>query len=261
MKRAAVKAAMRMPRSNNKYEILSSACVDEVATSEHFHIPITLGGRQHTRNVVAMVDSGASTLFLNRRFVEEHSVRTVRLDQPIPLYNIDHSSNAAGSIKSVAPLEMSVGTHRERAIFSVTDIGTEDVIIGIDWLRDHNPEIDWDQGTLRLSRCPDSCKSKIKLEVTKPTSTTSDTKVRLTARCRASKVPKTKSKAKAKPTWAPEVDEQPSTSEDTQMEDVEEDVEEEEEGGGLPEEVEVPHQWIKANRRFRRLCHKESTLR
>ena len=42
-------------------------------------------------------------------------------------------------------------------VFIVTDIGEEDVIIGLDWLREHNPDIDWERGSLRLSRCPASC--------------------------------------------------------------------------------------------------------
>ena len=41
-------------------------------------------------------------------------------------------------------------------VFVVTDIGEEDAIIGLDWLREHNPEIDWERGSLRLSRCPET---------------------------------------------------------------------------------------------------------
>ncbi|OSX58572.1 hypothetical protein POSPLADRAFT_1152697, partial [Postia placenta MAD-698-R-SB12] len=37
------------------------------------------------------------------------------------------------------------GDHLEKMVFTVTDIGPEDVIVGLDWLHDHNPEIDWDK--------------------------------------------------------------------------------------------------------------------
>ncbi|OSX55685.1 hypothetical protein POSPLADRAFT_1093241, partial [Postia placenta MAD-698-R-SB12] len=37
----------------------------------------------------------------------------------------------------------------------ITDIGPEDVIVGLDWLREHNPEINWEEGSLKLSRCPE----------------------------------------------------------------------------------------------------------
>ena len=39
-----------------------------------------------------------------------------------------------------------------------TDIGPEDVIIGLDWLRKHNPEIDWSGETVSFTRCPADCR-------------------------------------------------------------------------------------------------------
>ncbi|OJA12955.1 hypothetical protein AZE42_12842, partial [Rhizopogon vesiculosus] len=44
----------------------------------------------------------------------------------------------------------------------ITDIGSESVILGIDWLRFHNPEIDWNAGKFSLSRCPIKCFAKAK---------------------------------------------------------------------------------------------------
>jgi len=52
--------------------------------------------------------------------------------------------------------------HEEKAAFMVTDIGTDDVVIGIDWLRYHNPEIDWNAGKVQLTRCPVVCEEKTK---------------------------------------------------------------------------------------------------
>ena len=79
-----------------------------------------------------MVDSGASTLFLNKKFVEKHKVRTRKLAQPIEVFNIDGTPNQAGLITDVAVLQLEVGEHKEKAVFTVTDIGPENVIIGID---------------------------------------------------------------------------------------------------------------------------------
>ena len=128
-----------------------------------------------------MVDSSATTKFLHRRFVERNSVTTRKLARPIPLYNIDGTENRDGTITEVAVLDMAVGDHREKVVFVVTDIGEEDVIIGLDWLREHNPEVDWERGSLRLSRCPETCPASQK--ASKPVETKArDTEVRLTAR-------------------------------------------------------------------------------
>lgn len=76
------------------------------------------------------------------------------------MFNIDGTENKEGSITHVAVLDMVVGTHVEKVVFTVTDIGPEDVIIGLDWLRKHNPEVDWKEGSLRMSRCPERCQSQ-----------------------------------------------------------------------------------------------------
>ena len=138
-----------------------------------------------------MIDCGATTKFLHRRFVEENRVRTRKLGKPIPLYNIDGTENRDGTISEVAVLDMTVDNHQEKVVFVVTDIGDEDVIIGLDWLREHNPEIDWERGSLRLSRCPDTCPSNRKAP--EPVRVeTRDTEVRLTARRDSKRVRKVK---------------------------------------------------------------------
>ena len=40
---------------------------------------------------------------------------------------------------------------------AVTNIGRHDILLGTDWFRAHNPQIDWAQNQLRLDRCPTSC--------------------------------------------------------------------------------------------------------
>jgi hypothetical protein len=37
---------------------------------------------------------------------------------------------------------------------AITDTGKSNMIIGYNWLRKHNPEINWEKGELKFSRCP-----------------------------------------------------------------------------------------------------------
>lgn len=170
MIRALLRAAEAKSDKSNRFAVLSSAflptslCIYESPSkSEHFHIPITLTGRQKSKEVVAMIDSGASTLFIHQKFVKEHNIHTYKLKSPIPVFNIDGTPNQAGVITDMAVLTMKLGDHEERAVFTVTDIGPENVIIGIDWLRYHNPSIDWYEGIVVMDRCPDSCKVRLNL--------------------------------------------------------------------------------------------------
>ena len=97
-----------------------------------------------------MVDCGATALFINERFVRERKVRTRPLDRKIRLCNIDGSENRAGSISRVARLRLCIGEDRTKEEFLVTDLGPEDVVLGLPWLRRVNPEIDWGGGTLSM---------------------------------------------------------------------------------------------------------------
>jgi hypothetical protein len=105
-----------------------------------------------------MVDCGASTVFISQRFINDNNVTTHQYRNPIPLYNIDGSRNMAGEITHYADLWLKVGHHEQQQIMTIINIGTEDVIIGIDWLRKHNPDIGWSAGTLSLNQCPLTCR-------------------------------------------------------------------------------------------------------
>ncbi|VDC04149.1 unnamed protein product [Peniophora sp. CBMAI 1063] len=47
--------------------------------------------------------------------------------------------------------------HEERVQLLVADIGNHDIILGTDWLDTHNPEVDWSQDRVDMTRCPPEC--------------------------------------------------------------------------------------------------------
>jgi len=47
--------------------------------------------------------------------------------------------------------------HTELANLFVTNTGDHDVLLGMDWLSKHNPNIDWATNTITLNRCPTTC--------------------------------------------------------------------------------------------------------
>ena len=79
------------------------------------------------------------------------------LSAPIPVYNIDGSLNEAGSVTEVADLILRYNGHSERALFAVTALGKQELILGLSWLKTHNPEIDWATGEVKMSHCPLNC--------------------------------------------------------------------------------------------------------
>ncbi|GLB45865.1 putative retrotransposable element tf2 155 kda protein type 1-like [Lyophyllum shimeji] len=114
---------------------------------------------QEILGLKALLDSGASGLFLHIRFVREHGITTRTLSRPIPVKNVDGTANAAGAITEVVDLVLRYNGHSERVVFAVTDLGEQDMILGYTWLKEHNPEIDWAAGTVSMSRCPARCQT------------------------------------------------------------------------------------------------------
>ncbi|GLB34315.1 putative retrotransposable element tf2 155 kda protein type 1-like [Lyophyllum shimeji] len=122
---------------------------------------------QEILGLKALLDSGASGLFLHIRFVREHGITTRTLSRPIPVKNVDGTANAAGAITEVVDLVLRYNGHSERVVFAVTDLGEQDMILGYTWLKEHDPEIDWAAGTVSMSRCParcQTCREEVKVE-------------------------------------------------------------------------------------------------
>src|SRR6201996_434336 len=68
------------------------------SSKSHFHISCYLEGRNCTTKVAAMVDSGATSLFINHKYASKHKMIKTPLEHPILLYNIDGSKNETSSI-------------------------------------------------------------------------------------------------------------------------------------------------------------------
>ena len=46
-------------------------------------------------------------------------------------------------------------------------LGSQDIILGLNWLRKHNPEINWQSGKVKMSCCPNychTCQNKVNTE-------------------------------------------------------------------------------------------------
>ena len=76
----------------------------------------------------------------------------------VRVYNADATENKKGLISHYIRCQVQIGNHTSWQSFLVADIGRQDLIIGMSFLREHNPEIDWKNGQLEFSRCPTGCK-------------------------------------------------------------------------------------------------------
>ena len=101
--------------------------------------------------IIALVNSGCSGSTINENFVKENNLLTHDIPIPIPVYNADGTMNKGGSISKFTMIELLIGDHSERLPLTVTSLSTHAIFLGFDWLKTHNPDIDWKNQKLTLS--------------------------------------------------------------------------------------------------------------
>ncbi len=72
---------------------------------------------------------------------------------PIPVYNADGTRNAGRDITEFAELRMTIGGHTERIDLAIMNLGKQDVYLGHDWLKRHNPSVNWKTQSILFGRC------------------------------------------------------------------------------------------------------------
>ena len=136
---------------------LSIGAAEVGPNSLYLRVEIESTDNQRKYGVRALVDSGATGLFIDQEYVKSNQIPTTKLLKPIPVFNVDGSANTEGSISEVAELLLRYNGHSERALFCVTGLGRQNIILGHTWLKDHNPEVDWRTGKVEMSRCSPRC--------------------------------------------------------------------------------------------------------
>jgi len=105
----------------------------------------------------ALLDSGATGMFVDRKFAEKHGFRMDKLEKPLMVTNVDGSNNSGGRITHEVECNVYYRRHQERIKFNVCNLGRTDVILGMPWLAAHNLEIDWEKREVKMTRCPPWC--------------------------------------------------------------------------------------------------------
>ena len=107
--------------------------------------------------VKALLDSGATGIFIDKDFAEEQGLKLVKLDKPVEVKNIDGTDNNGGRIEYEIKCNMYFKGHVERIRVDICKLGRTKVILGMLWLAVHNPEIDWEKGEVKMTRCLPWC--------------------------------------------------------------------------------------------------------
>jgi len=114
-------------------------------------------------SIEALLDCRATGSLINRDFVCLKGMNTRTLLHNIPIFNVDGSPNEAGQISEVMDIVLWYKTHSERVLLAISGLGKQSLILGYDWLKDHNPKINWEKGEVEMTRCPLCCEGECTL--------------------------------------------------------------------------------------------------
>jgi len=114
--------------------------------------------------VKALLDSGTTGMFMNKKMAAKHGFRLQKLERPVVVRNVDGTNNSGGAITHQVEVNMYYKSHIERMRMDVYDLGKTDVILGMLWLQAHNPEINWETEEVKMTRYLPLCGKNTKLE-------------------------------------------------------------------------------------------------
>jgi len=110
--------------------------------------------------IKALLDSGAMGMFMDRQTAARHGFKLQKLKRPLMVKNVDGTVNSGGAIMHQVECNVFYKGHMERMRIDVCDLGKTEVILGMPWLAAHNPEINWETGEVKMTRCPPLCGGK-----------------------------------------------------------------------------------------------------
>ena len=120
-------------------------------------LPVTLQFGSHSLVVNALIDSGSDASLMSFSLAKTFSMNLIPLSEHIALFLADGKPAAQGYIKFSTPLvKLHIDNHIEMINLYSCEL-SHPVILGLDWLRRHNPVVDWSQ--LKFTFTSDYCKS------------------------------------------------------------------------------------------------------
>lgn len=109
-------------------------------------LSISLKKRIGNITTTALLDSGASACFMDKRFAELNKILLVRKKIPVHCEVIDGRPIASGDIThETIPLKVMINGYHHTVVFNIIGLGktSEPIILGYSWLEKYNPKIDW----------------------------------------------------------------------------------------------------------------------
>ena len=136
-------------------------------------LPTTITTNGGTRiETKSLIDSGCTGSSIHKNFITKYEIQTHNLPHPLKVYNTNGTHNAGGQIEKFAIVHLQIKDHKEQIGLTITDLGPNTIFLSHDWLKMHNPAIDWKTGCIEFwcqnDHIPQSVEEKNKDEEFSP---------------------------------------------------------------------------------------------
>ena len=103
-------------------------------------------------------------------FIDDNYARSKNLpSSPLPQPRILRLADGtiAGTVTRYTTIRYRIGPIQEDVALYRWPLDGPDIILGLPWLRRHNPDINWRSGAIEFTRCPPECGQKSVFEPSK----------------------------------------------------------------------------------------------
>jgi hypothetical protein len=111
-------------------------------------IPLSVYMWHKKTETTALLDSGATHNFIDKRAVTSLGLGTQTLPHPLQVNNVDGTINSEGSITQFCNLWIRQGTKDVKLGFYIANLGSNRIILGHPWFKSFNPSINWSSNQL-----------------------------------------------------------------------------------------------------------------
>ena len=118
-----------------------------------------LGTDGKEQSTTALVDSGASENFIDKAYAEASGIPMQQKATPRRVLTVDGSEVTGGPVTHDAQVHLTINHHEEDIRLHCIPIGNAPIILGLPWLKLHDPVIGWKNHTVKFhsDHCAEKC--------------------------------------------------------------------------------------------------------
>jgi len=102
-----------------------------------------------TIDTLSLIDSGAELNLIDRTLVKDWSLSRRKLRKLLAIWNGDRSINKNKKITDYIKVDAIIDQQQIKLKLTIMNLGWPKIILGILWLKKHNPIIDWKKDIIK----------------------------------------------------------------------------------------------------------------